>query len=117
MLATPPTEEISAPTAALRILRREPSSDPTTQLSTPPDDDGDRPLIWQRDRMRDWLRGKCTSLTKIDRVGHSRGDRRTRSHHLEIDLELNRSAHHRSPMMCRWRLVWVRLGLASNSRI
>ena len=43
VLATPPTEEISAPTAALRILRREPSSDPTTQLSTPPDDDGDQP--------------------------------------------------------------------------
>jgi hypothetical protein len=36
---------------------------------------------------------------------------------LEIDLEINRSAHHRSPMMCRWRLVWVRLGLASNSKI
>ena len=36
---------------------------------------------------------------------------------LEKELELNRSAHHRSPMMCRWRLVWVRLGLASNSRI
>ena len=31
--------------------------------------------------------------------------------------ELNQSAHHRSLMMCRWRLVWVRLGLASNSRI
>jgi hypothetical protein len=36
---------------------------------------------------------------------------------LECRGELNRSAHHRSPMMCRWRLVWVRLGLASNSRI
>ena len=38
VLAAPPTEEISAPTAALRILRREPSSDPTAQMSTPPDD-------------------------------------------------------------------------------
>ena len=35
---------------------------------------------------------------------------------LETDLELNQSAHHCSPMMCRWRLVWVRLGLASNSK-
>ena len=42
VLAAPPTEEISAPTAALRILRREPASDPTTQLSTPPDDAGER---------------------------------------------------------------------------
>ena len=38
----PPTEEISAPTATLRILRREPASDPTTQLSTPPSDAGEQ---------------------------------------------------------------------------
>ena len=38
----PPTEEISAPTAALRILRREPASEPTTQLSTPPSDAGEQ---------------------------------------------------------------------------
>ena len=38
VLAAPPTEEISAPTAELRIQRREPASDPTTQLSTPPGD-------------------------------------------------------------------------------
>ncbi|MDT5333064.1 MAG: hypothetical protein QOF31_4361 [Mycobacterium sp.] len=31
-----PTEEFSAPTATLRILRREPTSDATTQLPTPP---------------------------------------------------------------------------------
>ncbi|MFY9921653.1 MAG: hypothetical protein WAL26_25160 [Mycobacterium sp.] len=37
MLA-PPTEELSAPTAALRIQRRERASEPTIQLSTPPDD-------------------------------------------------------------------------------
>ena len=42
MLAAPPTEEISAPTAALRILRREPASDPTTQVpQRPPPDDAD----------------------------------------------------------------------------
>jgi hypothetical protein len=34
----PPTEGLAAPTAELRILRREPSSDPTTQLTPPPDD-------------------------------------------------------------------------------
>lgn len=34
----PPTEELSAPTAALRIQRRERASEPTIQLSTPPDD-------------------------------------------------------------------------------
>ncbi len=38
----PPTEEISAPTATLRILRREPASEPTTQLSTPPSDAGEQ---------------------------------------------------------------------------
>ncbi len=32
-----PTEQISAPTAALRILRREPTSDATTRLSRPDD--------------------------------------------------------------------------------
>ena len=37
----PPTEAISATTTAIRILRREPASDPTTHLSTPPDDDGE----------------------------------------------------------------------------
>src|SRR4051794_5005151 len=35
---------------------------------------------------------------------------------LEIALEFNQSAHHCTPMMCRWRLVWVRLGLTSNSK-
>ena len=37
---------------------------------------------------------------------------------LEIELELNQSAHHCRPMMVmwRWRLVWVRLGLMSNSK-
>jgi hypothetical protein len=40
VLAGAPTEEISAPTAALRILRREPASDPTTQLPTPPNEAG-----------------------------------------------------------------------------
>ncbi len=33
----PPTEQISAPTTALRILRRQPTSDATTQLSAPDD--------------------------------------------------------------------------------
>ena len=33
-----PTEEFSAPTATLRILRREPTSDATTQLPTPPEE-------------------------------------------------------------------------------
>jgi hypothetical protein len=42
VLAAPPTEEISAPTAALRILRREPASDPTTQLPTPPNEAGEQ---------------------------------------------------------------------------
>jgi hypothetical protein len=41
-LTAPPTEEISAPTAALRILRREPSSDRTTQLPTPPNVAGEQ---------------------------------------------------------------------------
>ena len=36
VIAAPPTEEFSAPTATLRILRREPTSDATTQLPTPP---------------------------------------------------------------------------------
>ena len=34
----PPTEELSAPTAALRIQRRERAAEPTIALSTPPDD-------------------------------------------------------------------------------
>ena len=34
----PPTSEIAAPTAAIRILRRQPSPDPTTRLSSPSDD-------------------------------------------------------------------------------
>jgi hypothetical protein len=38
VLAAPPTEEISA----LRILRREPASDPTTQLPTPPNEAGEQ---------------------------------------------------------------------------
>ena len=38
VLAAPPTEEIAAPTAGLRILRRERASEPTIALSTPPDD-------------------------------------------------------------------------------
>jgi hypothetical protein len=42
VLAAPPMEEISAPTAALRILRREPASDPTTQLPTPPNEAGEQ---------------------------------------------------------------------------
>ncbi|HEV7852082.1 MAG TPA: hypothetical protein VGP27_12110 [Mycobacterium sp.] len=42
VLAAPPTEEISAPTAALRILRREPASDPTTQLPAPPKEAGEQ---------------------------------------------------------------------------
>jgi hypothetical protein len=37
-----PTEGIAAPTTALRILRRERSSEPTIALSTPPDD-GEQP--------------------------------------------------------------------------
>jgi hypothetical protein len=36
VIAAPATEEFSAPTATLRILRREPTSDATTQLPTPP---------------------------------------------------------------------------------
>ena len=35
----------------------------------------------------------------------------------EMGLELNQSAHHCRPMMCRWRLVWVLLGLTSNSKL
>ncbi len=42
VLAAPPTEGLSATTAALRIQRREPASDPTTQLPTPPDDAGEQ---------------------------------------------------------------------------
>jgi hypothetical protein len=38
VLAAPPTEEIAAPTAGIRILRRERASEPTIALSTPPDD-------------------------------------------------------------------------------
>ena len=38
VLAAPPTQEIAAPTAALRIQRRERSSEPTIGLPTPPDD-------------------------------------------------------------------------------
>jgi hypothetical protein len=37
VIAAPATEEFSAPTATLRILRREPTSDATTQLPTPPE--------------------------------------------------------------------------------
>jgi hypothetical protein len=37
VLAAPPTEEFYAPTTALRIQRREPTSDATTQLPTPPE--------------------------------------------------------------------------------
>jgi hypothetical protein len=37
VIAAPPTEELSAPTATLRILRREPTSDATTQNPTPPE--------------------------------------------------------------------------------
>ena len=37
VIAAPPTEEFSAPTATLRILRRERTSDATTQLPTPPE--------------------------------------------------------------------------------
>jgi hypothetical protein len=36
-LPIPPTEDFSAPTAALRITRPEPTSDATTQLPTPPE--------------------------------------------------------------------------------
>jgi len=39
VLPQPPTEAIAAPTTALRILRRAPESDRTTQLPTPPDSD------------------------------------------------------------------------------
>jgi hypothetical protein len=38
VLPAPATEEIAAPTAALRILRRERSTEPTIGLRTPPDD-------------------------------------------------------------------------------
>ncbi|WP_123026693.1 DUF7937 domain-containing protein [Mycolicibacterium stellerae] len=38
VLPAPPTEEIAAPTAGLRILRRERASEPTIALPTPPDD-------------------------------------------------------------------------------
>ena len=41
VLEAPPTEEISSPTAGLRIQRRERVADPTMQLSTPPDDAGE----------------------------------------------------------------------------
>jgi hypothetical protein len=37
----PPTENLSAPTAGLRILRRDRATEPTIQLSTPPDDAGE----------------------------------------------------------------------------
>jgi hypothetical protein len=37
VIPAPATEEFSAPTATLRILRREPTSDPTTQLPNPPE--------------------------------------------------------------------------------
>jgi len=47
-----------------------------------------------------------------NRPGPSRTER-----YLEIVLELNQSAHHCRPMMCRWRLVWVLLGLTSNSKL
>ena len=43
VLAAPPTEEIAAPTTALRIQRRDPTSDTTTRVPTPPDDAGDQP--------------------------------------------------------------------------
>jgi hypothetical protein len=43
VLAAPPTEEISAPTAALRIQRRERASEPTIALPTPPDGAGEDP--------------------------------------------------------------------------
>jgi hypothetical protein len=39
VLPDPPTEEFSAPTTGLRIQRREPTSDATTQVPTPPHDD------------------------------------------------------------------------------
>ena len=41
-IPAPPTEEIAAPTAALRILRRERSSEPTIGLPTPPPEDTER---------------------------------------------------------------------------
>jgi hypothetical protein len=37
VIAAPATEEFSAPTATLRILRREPTSDATTRLPKPPE--------------------------------------------------------------------------------
>jgi hypothetical protein len=43
VLTSPPTEEIAAPTAGIRILRRERSSEPTIALSTPDDDDRHTP--------------------------------------------------------------------------
>jgi hypothetical protein len=43
VLAAPPTEGVAAPTAALRIQRRERASEPTIALSTPPDDAGEQP--------------------------------------------------------------------------
>ena len=59
-----------------------------------------------------WRRqARDTGHHQIDTVGLSR-----LIPCLEIDLELNQSAHHCRPMMCRWRLLWVRLGLVSNSR-
>jgi hypothetical protein len=37
----PPTQDFSAPTAGLRILRRDRATEPTTEMSTPRDDDSD----------------------------------------------------------------------------
>jgi len=39
VLAAPPTEEFSAATTALRIQRREPTSDTTARRPVPPNDD------------------------------------------------------------------------------
>ncbi|OBA87107.1 hypothetical protein A5662_26415 [Mycobacteriaceae bacterium 1482268.1] len=39
MLAAPPTEGMPAPTTALRIIRREPASEPTAQWHAPSDDE------------------------------------------------------------------------------
>jgi hypothetical protein len=40
VLSTPPSQDAAAPTAALRIQRRERSSEPTIALPTPPEDEG-----------------------------------------------------------------------------
>jgi hypothetical protein len=61
----------------------------------------------------DALRDERGLARRLSRITPWRSRHRIRP---ELVLELNQSAHHCSPMMCRWRLVWVRLGLTSNSK-